>query len=792
MELFTERGQLDVYDDFTWSLNYITAEVVNLTGRKASYSKTIKIPYTRRNRAIFEGLNELNVSNVGYNTKSSLRAFVTHNNRVLLSGALIVLQFDELKEEQTIQLQMVANVKLLMTKLKSINLNELDFSRYEHPYTRDDIFNNIVYGSVYLDDVPQVLPQGKGYTYALIDYGKDDSNGETRWNVQDLRPCLYLKEYIDTAFRLAGMTYNSQFLDSPWFGSLTLENTISQVQLTDVQREEFATEIINQSGFKSFGDLGGIGQDGWPIIGGNFLNDWYENLTFDLEVNDPLNQWDITTTNVFTAPRKGEYRFNLLATFSHEFCLITQSSIPTPQSSAEWYNLSNGQVVNYNPMQIIESHYLQVYINNVLYDESDYQALNPANYSLTGISNPNGLHNLNWQSLSSEIMNEEFVLDLNEGDNVTFKTFDQKRSTAPNIPTPFIRSIQHRFNFQSIRVTTEINESFIEEGDTLNFLNYIPNIKASTFIDGVFNFFNLWVLDDPNDENNLIIEPRTNIFGGKGYLRMSEKVDRSKIRSSDYLADSLPRRYRYQFRVSDDVLNTNYNELNDLPYADYDSIVDVDFSTDDSAIPTIFSPLISQLKNGLVYPIEYAFDNVSKTGIGSFLKIGFTSRESGNWELEGQAGVVNMDQYVRISEFDEISKPNYALTFGDANTQLPLSTIPYWNVYRLFHKLTEEEQTRDGSKIVTMYFNLNENDISLLDLTRVWEVDGVYFRIISIDSFNPISNKSTKVRLLQVDSPDFDYTSNEMIFNLKGIPFVLGGDGSKLLTTNKNQYVQPY
>lgn len=777
MEIITERGRLDTYDNFVWSLNYVTAQIVNLTGRKASFTKTVTIPYTKKNKAIFQGLDEWNVDNVGYDTKRSLKCFITHNGRELIRGTLVILKYTRLKEEQQVEIQIIAQVKNLITKLKKVKLNELDFSRWNHPYTAGVILGNVEYNTKYLDGTPQQFPDGKGYVYPLIDYGKDDTISEILWDVQELRPCLFLKEYIDTIFRYAELTYTSDFLNSPYFNGIAIENTISEIQLTDAQKLPFATEVENTAVFKTYGDFGG-----YPIGIGfdqpqQVFSDTWKFLDFTNIVLDTLNQWNIALpTDTYTAQRDGTYRFQVRGEYYDEFQL-DGNSLPGQLFLQPYYLSGTPITYTINPNNAIGSHYIQIVKNGVAYDEIPLQSMSPNSVSQT--FNWTGAYPLNYvRPEGLKYLNIEFVLDLVDGDTIQFRAFEEARNTF----TGDLQSLIHRFYFEDLRVVSELQESIVQSGDEINFGNYIPDVDADAFIDAVFNLFNLWVLDDPNDENNLIIEPRTNFFNSGNHIDMSQKLDYAKLMTSDYLADKLPKLYKYMFSKSDDVLNKIDNDA-DSPYADYDSPVNVDFSIKTQKIETVFAPLITQEKNGLQYPLEYVDNDGVKEKLSAFLKIGFVSRQSGDWELRDQFAVINYaTQYLRISEFSDLINPNYSLTFGDADAKIQLNTFPYWNLYRLFHQLTEEEQTRDGSKIIEAYFNLNENDIAQLDLRRAWFVNGVYYRIISVDNFNPLTNASTKVKLLQIEQPRFDFTSNEMIYKMASY-------STKVLTTNSTKLI---
>jgi hypothetical protein len=794
MELITNKGQIDTYDSFAWALNYKSAEIVNLKGRKASFSKTIKIPYTKTNRLIFDGLPEFNVDNVGYNTKGFLTCYITHNGSLLMTGTLTMLQYDELKEEQVVQLQLIAKVKTMVTELKKLKLNEVDFSRWNHEYSQGNIFNNIIYSSCNLDDVTVQTPLGKGYIYPLVDYGKDDTQGVESWTVTDLKPTLFLKEYVDTLFRLAGLSYTSLFFESDYWKSLVILNSVGKVAFTELQLAPFGTMVERTSVQKTYVEELGFPPTSScnpPLPVNQIWNDQFEYLDFTNEVIDTEDSWDITLPiDEYTAPKQGEYSFKLNAEFYHEFASDPNTVFGQTQLNNAFFNDFPTTFV-INPNGIIEDHYIQILINGVVYDSAPFPAVAPQ--SISTYLDWQGCFTLDWLRPSGlQIKNQEWNLTLNAGDKITFRTLDEDRQAIWSSNEK--SSLIHRFYFERFSVVTEITEALVTEGNEVNFGNYISKIKATDFINGIFDAFNLWVIDDPLNEDNLIIEPRSNFFDSGGYVDMSKKLDISRTISSDFLADKLPKYYNYLFKKGNDIGNTDYDALNELGYADYVSEVDIDFVNREQKIQTLFAPLITHQEGNLFFPKEYQIDGLTKSPIGEFLKIGFAELVQGEWELRSTISPdVILNEYWKVSEFSSVQNPTFSLTFGDANANFDIGNKPHWNMYRLFHEITEKEQTRNGSKEITAYFNLTENDIADLDLRRAWFVRGVYFRIVSVDNFNPLSNTSTKVKLLQIESPKFDYTSNEVIYNdgfKSASVSVLGTNKANEIVNTKNGYVQ--
>jgi hypothetical protein len=72
---------------------------------------------------------------------------------------------------------------------------------------------------------------GFGYTYPLIDYGVSDNVGAFElykdWQFRTFRPAFYVKEYLHKIITGAGYTYESVFMDSPFFKSLIIPNNDS-------------------------------------------------------------------------------------------------------------------------------------------------------------------------------------------------------------------------------------------------------------------------------------------------------------------------------------------------------------------------------------------------------------------------------------------------------------------------------------------------------------------------------------------------------------------------------------
>ena len=74
LQIIANNVPLDTYDDWDISLNYQIQDILDITKRVTSFSKTIIIPGTKFNNNFFKNIFDLNVdlSISSYNPKKSI------------------------------------------------------------------------------------------------------------------------------------------------------------------------------------------------------------------------------------------------------------------------------------------------------------------------------------------------------------------------------------------------------------------------------------------------------------------------------------------------------------------------------------------------------------------------------------------------------------------------------------------------------------------------------------------------------------------------------------------------
>ena len=161
----------------------------------------------------------------------------------------------------------------------------------------------------------------------MIDFGRTRFN---QWEVEDFKPAIYLKQYIDAIISEAGFTYESTFFDTTLFKSLIVPSASGEILLDNaaILCREFllnsrGSQTIPCHDFSSFqnvedstlifGDDGGIGfyrdrviADGGVVENVACLEAAYStNADLYNTCNDEYN----LATGQFVAAQDGEFTF---------------------------------------------------------------------------------------------------------------------------------------------------------------------------------------------------------------------------------------------------------------------------------------------------------------------------------------------------------------------------------------------------------------------------------------------------------------------------------------------------
>jgi hypothetical protein len=250
VEIGGQRYYIDTYSYDPITLNYSIADVNTITSRDASYSKTITVPDTSNNRAVFQFISDLSVQSF-FNANKKVRCWVLVNTVVVLEGNLQLNQvnpnlstgvteynltiFSDLQDFYTAlgENYIVGNTTNIDPNTGT-STDDIDFSDLDHIWDLDNITNSwnydynwgyyyplIDYGNGWnLNEInggPYVLPNGMTATSATGGTGTAGFTGSniypTQVDIVDMYPATYVKQIFDRMFEHTGFKYQSDFLN---------------------------------------------------------------------------------------------------------------------------------------------------------------------------------------------------------------------------------------------------------------------------------------------------------------------------------------------------------------------------------------------------------------------------------------------------------------------------------------------------------------------------------------------------------------------------------------------------
>ena len=231
-EIFIENKQVDISEGLSNLLTYAIDDIKDIGSRNTSFSKTIILPGTARNNALFGHIFDVTVMNTynpalpntGYNFNASKQAaaIIFQNHIQVFKGILRLLKIVINNGIPEYEVAVFGELGGLVNAMGNSKLQDLDFSIYDHILNVPNVsgsWNNVT---------------GGGYYYPLGDYGQVSSN-KRDYDITTFRPALFVKEYIEKIFTAAGYTFDSAIMETARFKSLIIPHNQKQLTKNNVK-----------------------------------------------------------------------------------------------------------------------------------------------------------------------------------------------------------------------------------------------------------------------------------------------------------------------------------------------------------------------------------------------------------------------------------------------------------------------------------------------------------------------------------------------------------------------------
>lgn len=690
-------------------IDYVLADIREPDKRNSSFSKTIQLYGTNEVNILFENIFDVNISLNVFNPNKKVDAKYFANSLLIFEGSLQLLSVT-LKPDGLIVYDccIIGNENGIFLELGDKLISELDFSAYDHVYSRANIVSSWSNTS------------GTGYNYPFVDNGTSVSEDE--FKVENFMPCFFAYEYIKKIFESKGYTYTSTFLDSTFFKKLIVYPNYNGVKLSQEQIDNsqfyvglnaLQAKTINSGTFSfvTWNNETGIFNDAGNLVIGDtitFNNNGNYNIVFK-----PTFQYSFTHTD----PTVNYAIFSIDIVTEMEF---------SNNGGATWSTL--------NSRTFLE-------VNN--------SALPSVTYNV-----------------AEDMRTPSFGLNIEIGDLVkckiaTVNTSNVTYYNALNIPVvtgtgTIVSGFSSGNNGTS--VYAELNDAIVTDGENIEANMALPtNIKQKDFLKSIMQMFNLYCDFDRTDKTKLIIETYSDFFTND-IVDWNNRTDLNKDIKINPIGLLDAKRYVFKYKDDKDFYNTQYKDKWLETYGSEFINVDNDFLKNDKVNEVIFSPSPTVQNNTMGANIVKIYKNqqtrASEIPNIRLLIANGVKQSINNWTFKsnGLSDLVSKDYGSALMENDSMN-PTVSLQFGYPRELFYdyLATSFTTNIlYNTYHKKQIDNITHKNSKIDVRYLWLKYTEINQFSFRKKYFIDNGYWIINKVVNYNPFNESSVKVELIKL------------------------------------------
>ena len=607
--------ELDLQQAPNVVVNYNWLDLKNPDQRRASFSQTLKLPFSNANNDFFENYFDVNLESLVYNAKTKFSAILYIDSIPQLKG------FIQLKSiymnARLYEIALFGDTADFFTDLKDNRLKDAfniqddsDPELYllsrmlDHKLTLANIVNSWTTGLT-----TELGTTTNDIMYPIIDYGHtlNPYSGSMFWSPDDitqavnelggsindafnyysmveasnLKPAIRVQRLLHIIASITGYTIKSTFLgidgdtlsDTSWFSRLfmTLSTEHNRVQTLFNTTEDseapfigFQANMSSSSGATTFPvtDPTGIG----------LVESVFSNLDVDNEVFDPNGLYNNQLTDWGVGGITG----------------VDTPSIKIPVDIEDNTLLSLGSI----SVKVT----LTINIDDTV---------SPSGSNLTVVQ----LRPRWYNQTTNEPVGYGFQQSVFTGSNVTIETTQELQATPGTIYYFLLECMPYPVTAQTgvQDATATISACTIETLQTDNvglmsgglngevqMYHNMPDMTQADFVKDLVNRFNLIIQTDPDNEKELLIEPYQDYINGGTTQYWTDKLDVSKeqvIKPTNELQSKV---LKFGDLEDEDILNKRYKDKYNTVYGTYIENRKNDFANNEFENFSVFAPFIAQ------------------------------------------------------------------------------------------------------------------------------------------------------------------------------------------------------
>jgi hypothetical protein len=615
-------------------------------------------------------------------------------------------------------------------RLKDIRINALDWTEYNHEFTyanQQDSWN----GTIIRNGGPFTNGSGAdwdglGYYYGLVDYGYQRAAAD-EFAVEHIPPHVFCYDILKRSFNAAGITWQSDFLESQRFKRLLLAypgGVLPQITPEQAALDSVFTDENNDAD----GFVMNVSKSGNWIPSFNSYNNYDGTVTADyggqVQTASPLSIVP-SSEGLFAVRYQGEHRFTATTTAPNFIFGNWNVSLIVRKNGL------NDTVIQLTSGQITP------FVNTYTIDYT-FDVTIPINLTFSDV-------------IDSRLQLNMYSVNLSQAGTMTAT----------------IESLGATWNLEK-------QPQALTPGSTLNIGTLLPSMTADVFFKGIRDMFNLYIKPNTFNPTILEIEPLVDFYEGTDTaLDWTKKIDRSDTVRITPTINFASKDYAFTFEKDDDYWSKRYADDTLMEYGNNSVSSGSAFSQNKTEIKLPFSqkPLVRLEKydlsgyTDLIIPCAYQMktessgvinkvEKVAKPFIVQLIAGNVGTRQEGGWIHVDEYDVPHIEtKYPYVGHLDSILNPTFDLNWGVPQYVFYSTgeTIAYTtnNLYGYHERFIREIISKFGKQL-TAKAMLQSNDIGQLDFKKLIQIDGVIFRLQKVNNYDSGKMASTEVELIRL------------------------------------------
>lgn len=298
-------------------------------------------------------------------------------------------------------------------------------------------------------------------------------------------------------------------------------------------------------------------------------------------------------------------------------------------------------------------------------------------------------------------------------------------------------------------------------GETIVINDAIPkNILQKDFFSSIVKLWNLYVVEDRDVSNKLIITPYIDFFDTdpSNADDWTDKIAWDKSVEITPMGELNARIFRFTYKKDQDYYNNLYTTRYNENYGDYIYNSNFEFADDEKKLEVVFSgtPLVGWTGEDKIYSTIFKQSGTTEENVDSNIRLLQTKKVTGvsSWDIlddDGSTVLGSFDKYLYCGHLNDPDAPSDDLNFGAAK-ELFITLVSgnlSNNQFSLYHSAYISEITDKDSKIMRCSCYLTPLDIYNLDFSKLKYINGNLFVLNKVEDYELMHPELCKVEFLK-------------------------------------------